>query len=903
VLSSRFRIFESSHPDMVLKLKDSKPEKPLILTLLIFLCVATACSSAFGDAGSDNQLKKLTLREKIAQLIQIRVPGKFINRKNPDYQAILDQIKQNHIGGVVLFAGNVYESALLLNELQTASKLPLLVSADFERGASFRIADTTSFPWTMALGATGSEEFAYQQGLITGRESRALGVHWIFAPVMDVNNNPDNPVINIRSFGEDPMLVARLGSAFIRGAKKAGVLTTAKHFPGHGDTATDSHVGLPVVNSDMDRLQSIEFVPFRSAIDAGVDAIMTAHVAVPKITQEAKLPATLSSEILADLLQNNLHFRGLVVTDALEMAGITSQYWCGLAAIKAIQAGADVLLLPPNAAMAINEIEHAVLRGDISRQRIEQSVRKLLAIKSRMGLNRNRLVPIARIADIVSSPQSLRLAQDIADNSITVLKDARRLLPIDPTGDARILSLALTSDLESSPGSVFQSEMQRRFPFIRTLWGNARISPEWLETVDKAISESDLIVYSTFSKLVTGQDSGSIPESHRGILKKLVASGKPVVWVTFGNPYVLRIAPEIGTYLCTFSYSEPSQVATAKALSGEIETKGKMPVSIPSYSKVGDGIVIPKLEMFLKPAMPEFSEFSQGAFEKTRHLLTSFAESGVFPGAQLTIGYQGKKVLEFSAGKIGYAPDSIAVSPNTLYNLSSLSPQVGASSAGMMAIESSSLIPGATIRDYLLGLPSSSELNRLQVIDLLKRSADANPVEKDGLRNETLLEKVLSRALGISADRFLSERLFIPLGMKNTFHSRPKIYPAGIAESQSAEDASWFSNSGDLAVFAQMLLNRGVYNHRRYFKNETLMKYTGSQGLWSKPSGSDWTGNLLSPSAYGHNASNGSMFWIDPAKKLFFILLTNGPGQSQGNKIDEIQKMLAESILEQINGL
>jgi beta-glucosidase-like glycosyl hydrolase len=331
-------------------------------------------------------LQSLSLREKIAQLVQIRVPGKFLNRRSQEFQSIQDQIRANRIGGVVLFAGNVYESAILLNELQTISKVPLLVAADFERGLSFRIADTTSFPWTMAIGATASEQYAYQQGFVTGQESRALGVHWIFAPVVDVNNNPDNPVINIRSFGEDPTLVGRLGSAFIRGAKKAGVLTTAKHFPGHGDTSTDSHLGLAVVDSDLARLEAVEFKPFKDAIEAGVDSIMTAHVAVPKLTDLRETPATLSGKILTDILRNKLQFEGLIVTDALEMGGITNSYWCGLAAIRALQAGADILLLPPNATVAINEVERAVKRGDIPEDRINQSVRKILEAKSRMGL-------------------------------------------------------------------------------------------------------------------------------------------------------------------------------------------------------------------------------------------------------------------------------------------------------------------------------------------------------------------------------------------------------------------------------------------------------------------------------------------------------------------------------------
>ena len=255
-------------------------------------------------------MARLSLRDKVGQLVQVRVSGRFINRESPQFQELADAVRRNHIGGVTLFAGDVYESALLLNELQKLSDLPLFVAADFERGASFRITDTTSFPWTMAIGATGSEELTYQEGAITAREARALGVHWIYAPVMDVNNNPDNPVINIRSYGEDPQLVARLGAAFIRGARDHGVLTTAKHFPGHGDTATDSHIGLAVIPSDRARLESVEMVPFRSAIAAGVDSIMTAHIAVPQVTGEPDIPATLSPKILTDLLRGKLQFRG-----------------------------------------------------------------------------------------------------------------------------------------------------------------------------------------------------------------------------------------------------------------------------------------------------------------------------------------------------------------------------------------------------------------------------------------------------------------------------------------------------------------------------------------------------------------------------------------------------------------
>jgi beta-N-acetylhexosaminidase len=837
----------------------------LALLLLLPFSVAIAREPAGGN-WVEGTMRSLSLRDKIAQLVQIRVPGKFLNRQSPEFLAIRDQIRQNHVGGVVLFAGNVYESAILLNELQGLSKLPLIVAADFERGVSFRIADATSFPWTMAVGATESEDLSFAQGMVTGKEARALGVHWIFAPVVDVNNNPDNPVINIRSYGEDPQLVARLGSAFIRGAKKAGVLTTAKHFPGHGDTATDSHLGLAIVESDLKRLQDIEFVPFRSAIKAGVDSIMTAHVAVPKVTDFPALPATLSPKVLTDLLRHTLLFQGLVVTDALEMGGITNTYWCGLAAVRAIAAGADVLLLPPDAAVVINEVERAVKRGDIPEARIDESVRKILNVKSRMGLQTIRTVPTGRIGDTIASPQSVRLAQDIADRSITAARDQQRLLPLDPLSDKKIFSLVLTSDLDTSPGAAFQAEMRRQFSSIRTAWCNARLSEEQLAGIDKAVADSDLIVCSTLVRLSSGQDTIGIPQNQQAIIKKLLASGKPVVWISFGNPYVVRAAPETGTYLCTFSYSEVSQIAAAKALAGEIGITGKMPVSIPDYVKSGDGMQIPKVPMVLRPASPDTAGLGPGSFEKPGGLLESYVESGIFPGAEIMVGFNGRIVFEHRAGKT-----------HDLYPLASLSSVITTGSAAMLGIDSGILLPGALVKDYL---PEIEGNEKLRIRDLLNAKAESSTREK-------FFAEILSRASGVSIERFLTKNLFAPLGIRNPSDSRSKT---------AAVPGKALWSPRDLAVLAQLLLNRGMYDHRRYFKPETVTKYAGAGTLWSKAADSDIT-RSFSPSSFGHVSKSGPILWIDSGKKCFLVLLAADSSSSSEAKVAEAQKDLCESII------
>ncbi|MBN1571548.1 MAG: serine hydrolase [Acidobacteria bacterium] len=898
MISSCLRAFESLRFSFLDKPKGSKARRVLAIATVFLFASFSAFPESPQENWADKTLKNLSLRDRIAQLVQIRVSGKFLNRRSAEFDAIRDQIKQNHVGGVVLFAGNVYESAILLNDLQSISRLPLLVAADFERGASFRIADTTSFAWTMALGATNSEQFAYQQGLATARESRALGVHWIFAPVLDVNNNPRNPVINIRSFGEDPDLVSRLGSAFIRGARSGGVLTTAKHFPGHGDTATDSHLRLAVVQSDMARLQSVELAPFKSAIEAGVDSIMTAHVSVPKVTGEPQTPATLSSKILNDLLRNSLNFKGLVVTDALEMGGITNTYWCGLAAVRAIQAGSDILLLPADPTVAINEVVRAVKRGDIPESRINESVRKVLRAKSRLKLHQTRMIPISGIGEIIASPQNLELAQNIADHSITVLKDQAKLLPIDPTGYPKILSLVLTPDLESEPGAVFQAEMRRRFPFIETLWGNARISDEFVSVIEKAVSESDLIVFSTLGRLVSGRNSEAMPAIQRKIFDKLMASRKPLIWMSFGNPYIVQSATQVGTYACAFSYSDVSQIAAAKALAGEIEITGRMPVSIPGYSKAGDGLAIPKLDMVLKSIAATESGPLKSGIEKAGQLLETHVQAGTFPGAQLVVGYKGRIILNFAIGRI--APSGVArmTSPETVYDLASLSAVVGLSSAVMMAAESKSLILDAPVLDYVPEM-KEKDIGKLNLSDLWKASAnkESSPVSA-AAGNRNLLMTIVNRATATPLERLLTERLFKPLGMSSTFYKPPQNYRGEIAYSGESTGERLFCSAQDLALFAQMLLNRGIYAHRRYLRPETVDRISGRHSPWFKPSDSDWAGKLFSPGAFGHNGETGSMLWIDPSRKLFIVLLANG--RPDNGRISEAQRNICESILSSI---
>ena len=545
----------------------------------------------------------MTLRDEIAQLIFVSFHGAAPNSRSKEYRNFLHQIQANHIGGMILVNwsnGRViqkaepYAVAAFLNRMQRLSRVPLLVSGDFERGASMRVEGTTVFPHAMAFGAAGDPAYSYYEGQVTAREARALGVQWIYYPVADVNNNPDNPIINIRSFGENPEAVAAQVKGFIEGLhsdKKNIALASVKHFPGHGDTAVDTHMSLATITADREHLERVELVPFRAAIQAGVDSVMTAHLAVPALAPP-ELPATLSSAILTDLLKKDLGFKGLVVTDALEMGGIVKSFSTGEACVRALEAGADVLLMPTDPDAVLKAVTAAVQSGRLTRQRIQESVVKLLAAKEKVGLDKKRFVDLEAISDVVDSPEANEKAQEIADHAITLVRNEGRLIPL--AAPEKTCFVAMSESRSSSQGQTFTQEIHKRAPRAQVVTWDPAFSRDDLDQAAARLTGCDSYAVAAFASVgayrgTVGMLGGELPHA----LEVLMATGKPVALAALGNPYVLRNFPGVAAYLAAFSTVSPSEVATVRAFFGEIDIHGRMPVTIPGQAHYGDGIQLP----------------------------------------------------------------------------------------------------------------------------------------------------------------------------------------------------------------------------------------------------------------------------------------------------------------------
>ena len=589
-----------------------------------------------GEKWAEKTLKKLTLEEKVGQMLMIWARVQFTNVTSPQYVQLRDTMRKFHIGsfgvtvpvdGPFLIRNQPYEAAMLINQLQSDSGLPLIFAADFERGLSMRLYGTTVFPAAMAFGADGNLADARAFGRITGLEARAIGVEWNFFPVADVNSNPANPIINTRAFGEDPQQVGELVDAYIQGAHEAGMLTTVKHFPGHGDTDTDSHLGFAQVGFDREHLERIELAPFQKAINSGVDAVMVSHLTVPALEPDPNLVATTSHSIVTDLLKTKMGFQGLVVTDALDMNGLMRLYSAGganpsgAAAVAAVQAGNDMVLIPADVEGAFNGLVNAVRSGQIPEAQINNSVLKILRAKASVGLNKARLVDIDELGKIMALPENLAAGQKVSDAAVTLVLENGRLLPLKatprgtpdnrnaylrvPETHDRVVAVLFTDDVRTEYGRVFERDLHARVPDANVFFVDPRIAQGMSGPVLAAVDKAQTVivpvyVFPTAGKVVrtasgemknTVQLTPDLAALMHGLLER--AAARTVV-VAMGNPYLAGDFPEIQNYVCTYSFVTVSEASAVRALFGEIPIRGHLPVSIPSVAQRGAGIERPQ---------------------------------------------------------------------------------------------------------------------------------------------------------------------------------------------------------------------------------------------------------------------------------------------------------------------
>jgi beta-N-acetylhexosaminidase len=563
---------------------------------------ATTPLSTADQRWVERTLSSLTLREKVGQLIMPWGSGGYAAVGSLEFEQVRKWVENDRVGGLVLSIGLPLSYAAKLNELQLRARVPLLVASDMENGPGMRLSNIyalpsllsqgggTTFPPVMALGATGSDDLAFKLGQVLGTEARAIGVHVVFGPVLDVNSNPLNPIINTRSFGESPDLVSRLAKAYIRGARSTGLMSTGKHFPGHGDTDVDSHLDLPTIRADRARLDSVDLPPFRAAVREGIDAIMTAHIAVVGVDGEDAAPATLSRGFMTGILRDEMRFGGLLITDAMTMGGVAKRYGATEPLIMALEAGADVLLMPRNVSDAIETVMTAVTSGRLSESRIDASVRRILTAKARAGLREGRLVDLNAVDGIVDIPAHTSIAAAVAERSITLAQDRLSLVPLarDSTKKTLVITYADPSDLVA--GRVFNGIITERLPLSATVKVDDRTTDAEYAAVATRADSADLLIVSAYVSPREFTGTVGAQAGFTRFVEKFALSGKPIIVLSFGSPYLLSAFPSVSSYLLAWGGSPVSQRAAALALLGEREINGRLPISLPPALPFGAGI-------------------------------------------------------------------------------------------------------------------------------------------------------------------------------------------------------------------------------------------------------------------------------------------------------------------------
>ena len=913
---------------------------------------------------AESTLESLTLEQKVSQLFFPIAFGVYSSTDDPSYLQLVELVERFEAGGIVFMQGDPFSQALLANDLQSRSSIPLITAQDMEAGAGFRLESSTKLPSAMAIGATRNKDLAYTAGVITAREARALGTSQVFAPVADINNNARNPVINVRSFGERPHLVSEMVTAFTFGLQDGRVLATAKHFPGHGDTATDSHTHLPVLPFNRARLDSVELVPFRAVRDAGIMSMMMGHLALPELEPDINVPATLAPAVVTSLLREEMGFKGLIVTDAMRMTSIRQNFGVGESTVRAIEAGVDVLVLPDDAFVARAAVIRAVEEGRLTEERIDESVMRLLKAKEWLGLKQSRYVDPVQTRQVVASNYHRMISEAIARESLTLVRNQNSLLPL--INQPRNIYVATISETDDPLlGDYFKTQM-------RELTSNSRVTHKLLDirstqndftSALAAARASDLVVVPTFLPVRSGTNKLELPWRLQNFLNSLFASNTPAVLISFGSPYLIEALPnQPPVYIAAYSDSEGSQKAAVQAMLGQAAFTGTLPITIPGLYRFGHGIQQPQTVTRL--GFPEEVGMRSEVLARVDSLINQSISDKAFPGAALAIGRPDVLVKLDGYGYFTYNSEQ-RVTPESSFDLASLTKVVSTTTAVMQLYEQGRLqlddpiikyLPefgqkgkdGLTIRHLMTHTSGLQPFRPFHQEGITSRQGVINAIYAEELVyapgadmkysdfNMILMALIIEKISGQSFATYARDKIFAPLGMTRTGFrqagagSDRRIVPTEIDRTfrnkliqgevhdetafilgGTAGHAGLFSTAEDLSKFAFMMMNGGIHNGRRFLKAETITmftsavdpgKHTRAMGWDTKsPQGYSSAGQLFGSLSYGHTGFTGTSMWIDPDSKLFVILLTNRVYPTrENNKLGPIRAKLADIAFESV---
>jgi beta-N-acetylhexosaminidase len=904
----------------------------------------------------DSTIQRMTLEEKAAQMVCVFTFTHFYASDDERWKDLERLVVKRKIGGFVFSEGSLYAYPVYANKLQKLSDVPLLISVDFERGTGMRIDEGIMLPQAMAIGAARETRLAYEAGLMTAREGRALGAQQNYAPVADVNTNPKNPVINTRAFGSDAALVSEMTAAYVRGTQDGGMIATVKHFPGHGATEVDTHIGSANVDTPRDQFEKNDLMPFKAALDAGALSVMTGHLSTPSF-DSTNAPASVSSIMTTDLLRNTLGFKGLVVTDAMNMRAVSKRYSNDEAAVLAVKAGNDIVLMPPDADHAIDAIVRAVKRGDITEYRIDQSVRRILRAKQWAGLDTNRYVDIANVSSVVGTAPHAALASEIARKSVTVLGNTNNLLPLSLPRKKRILDIAFSEKENPSEGWRFHRALRhyhRNTVFMKI---DSRSNDEEYDDAMAKAKDADCLVLHFYSE--AHSRSTYLPELTSAFVKKLLALRKSTVAVSFGSPYIVLDIPSVENYICTYSASPQSIDAAADVIFGDQPALGRLPVAIPGLYAFGDGVSYGVHEG-LHAGDPEDAGFNDTFTSTVDSVVNAGIAHHAYPGAVLLVAKDGIIVHNKAYGRYTYDADAPADSPETIFDMASVTKVIATTTAVMRLVDEKKLdldlpvaayIPAfgqngkdkVTIRNLMLhnsGLPGWKKFYTFCtdpkcVMDSLYATGLEYPTGTQSVYSDLgfiTMGKVVEKITGTTLNHYMDSVFFKPLGMASTMYLPPASLKERIAPTEI--DSFWqktykpvqgrvhdenaatlggvsghaglFSTASDLARILQMELNGGIFSGKRYLKESTVKEFTHRAsdlstrclGWDSKNLTGSWAGKLVSNQAFLHTGFTGTSVVVDPTRKLIVVFLTNRVYPTRDNNgLSRVRPVLHDAII------